>query len=112
MVSRQVSMIKHIIAKTVSGDWIIDIVILIGVPVVRQFFRAEDENRFVAVFVVLNNRQCGEGFAQSHAVCQDASVELFKFIDNRQCSIPLEVIKHSPDFTFLKSGCFIRQNIF
>ena len=37
-------MIENVIAETVSSDGIVDIVVLVGVPVVRQLLRAEDKD--------------------------------------------------------------------
>ena len=67
---------QHIIIQPVSGNGIVDVVVLIGVPVFRQFFWAEDKYGLVPVFVIFDHGKCGKGFAQTYAVRQDTAVIL------------------------------------
>ena len=105
-------MIKHIVPKPVGSNGVVDIVILIGIPVVRQFLGAKHKNGLVAVFVVFNNGKGGKGFTKTDAIRKDAAVVFFKFIYDGKSSILLEVIEHPPNFAFLKTGRFVGQNIF
>ena len=61
-------MIQHIIPQTVARNGVIDVIIFIGVPVVRQLFRAKHQNRLVAVLIIFDNSQRSEGLAQAYAV--------------------------------------------
>lgn len=74
-------------------------------------FGTEDQDGFVAVLIVFDNGQRGEGFTQAYAVCKNTAVEFFELTNNCKNSISLEVIKHSPNFTVLESGCLIGQLI-
>ena len=105
----KVRMIEHIIAQTVCGNGIIDIVALICIPVLRELFGAENKHGFVAVLIILNHRKRSECLAETDAVCQNTAVEFFEFADDGKNRVTLEVIKHSPDFAFLKARCFVRQ---
>ena len=73
-------MVQHIVTKPVGSNGIIDIVIFIGIPVVRQFLGAKHKNGLVAVFVVFNNGKCGKGFTKTDAVRKDTAVVFFKFV--------------------------------
>ena len=105
-------MIQYVIAQSILGDGIANIVALVGRPVLGQFFRAEYQHGFIAVFVVFDDRQRCEGFAEADAVRQNAAVEFFKLADDSQHSILLEVVEHIPDFRLLEARCLIGQNIF
>ena len=107
----QVGVVKHIVAESVGSNRVVDIVVLIGVPVVRQLLGAKHQNGFVAVFVVFYNRKRSKGFAETDAVCKNTAVVFFQFIDNGKGCIALEIIEHSPDFAFLEAGCLIGENI-
>ena len=73
-------MIKHIVPKPVGSNGVVDIVILIGIPVVRQFLGAKHKNGLVAVFVVFNNGKCGKGFTKTDAIRKNTAVVFFKFV--------------------------------
>jgi hypothetical protein len=102
---------QHIIIQPVGGNWIVDIVVLIGVPVLRQLFGAEDKYGFIPVFVIFDNGKSGKGLAQANAVSQDAAVILLQLIDDGENGIPLEIIQHTPDFALLEPGRLIGQDI-
>ena len=102
---------QYIIIQTVGGNGIVDIVVLIGVPVLRQLLGAEYQYRFVAILIVFHDSQRRKGFAQSHTVRKDTSVVFFKLIDDGQDSIPLKVVEHAPDLTLLKAGRLIGKLI-
>ena len=107
----QVGVVKHIVAESVGSNRVVDIVVLIGVPVIRQLFRAEHQNGFVAVFVVFYNRKRCKSFAKTNAVCKNTAVVFFEFIDNGESGILLEVVEHPPNLAFLEAGCLVWQNI-
>ena len=102
---------QHIIIQSVGGNGIIDIVVFVGIPVFCQFFGAEDKYGFVPVFIIFNNGKGGKSFAQTNAVSQDTAVVLLQLVDNGKNSIPLKIIKHTPDLALLESGCLIGQDI-
>ena len=102
-------MIENIVSQPIRCNGIVDIVALICVPVFRELFRTENKHRFVAVLIILNHRKRSKRLAETNAVCQNAAVEFFEFADNGKNRVTLEVIKHSPDFAFLKARCFVRQ---
>ena len=85
-------MVQHIVVEAVCCDWIIDVIILKGIPVIGKLFRAKHKNGFIPVLVILDDRKCGEGLAQAHAVGKDAAVVFFKFIDDSERCILLKVI--------------------
>jgi len=76
--------VEHVVPEAIGGDWVVYIVALEGVPVVGQFFGAEDEHGAVAVLVVLDDGQGGEGLAESDAVREYATVVGFQLVDYRE----------------------------
>ena len=107
----QVGMEKNIIPQTVSGNGVVYIIILIGIPVVGQLFGAENQNILVPILIILNNRQSSEGFAETHTISQDAPVELFQLIDNCQGSILLVIKEHIPNLALFEACCLVGQHI-
>ena len=104
-------MVEDIIAQAILGQRIVAIVLLVGVPVFRQLFGAEHQDRFVAVLVILDHSQCCKSFAEANAVSQNATVVFFQFVDDGEGRIFLEVVQHIPDFAVLKAGGFVGQDI-
>lgn len=107
----QVGVVKHIVAESIGSNRVVDIVVLIGVPVVRQLLGAKHQNGFVAVFVVFYNRKRCKSFAKTNAVCKNTAVVFFEFVYNGESGILLEVVEHPPNLTFLEAGCLVWQNI-
>ena len=105
-------MIKHIIAKPIGCNGIIDIVILIGIPVIRQLLWAKHKDGLVAVFIVFNNSKRSKCFTKTDAVRKDTAIVFFKFVDDCESCISLEVIEHPPNLAFLETCRFVGQNIF
>ena len=70
-------MIEDIVTQTVTGDGVIDIVGLVGHPVIAELFGAEYQYPQIAVLVIFDHRQSGKGFAEADAICQDTAVVLF-----------------------------------
>ena len=108
----QICMVEDIITQTIRRNRVVHIVILIGIPVIRQLLRAENKHRFISVFVIFDNCQSGKGFTKTNTICQNTAIEFFQLADDCKHSIFLEVIKHRPYLAFLKSGSLIRQMIF
>ena len=105
-------MIKHVVIESICSNGIIDVIALICIPVLRQFFRAKDENGFVAVFIVLDNCESSECFTKTDAISQNAAIVLFQLIDYGQHRITLEIVEHTPDFTLFEARCLVRKYIF
>ena len=102
-------MIENIVSQPIRCNGIVDIVTLVRIPVLRELFRTENKHGFVAVLIILNHRKRSKRLAETNAVCQNTAVEFFEFADDGKNRVTLEVIKHSPDFAFLKARCFVRQ---
>ena len=107
----KVGMEQHVVAQAVAGDGVVGVVVLIGVPVPCQLFGAEDQHGLIAVFIVLDHRECRERLAKAHAVSQDAAVVFFQLVDDGKYSVPLEVIQQAPDFALLEARRLIGKNI-
>ena len=105
-------MVKHIVTEAVRRNGVVDIIVLIGIPVVRQLFRAKYQNGFVAVLVILDHRQRRERFAETNAVGQNTAVVFFQFVDNGQSGVLLEMIQHPPNLAVPESGGLIGENVF
>ena len=102
---------EHIVVQAICRNRVVDIIVFIGVPVLRKLFRAEHQHGLVAALIVLDHRESREGFSESHAVCQNTAVIGLKLIDDRKHRIALKVIEQAPDFTLLKSGRLVRQHV-
>ena len=63
MLTGKVRMVEDVVSQPVCCDGIVDIVALIGVPVFRELFRAENKHGFVAVLIILDDRKSSESFA-------------------------------------------------
>lgn len=81
-------------------------------PVLGQLFRTKYENIFVAAFVILDDRKCRKCFTETNAVCKNATVVLFKFIDNCKSSIFLEVEQLISDYAVFKTSSFVWEYVF
>ena len=94
---------KDIIVQAVTGYGIIDIVVLVGIPVLRQLLRTENEDRLIPVLIIFDNSQRSECFTKAYAVGKNATIVLFQLVDDSQNSIPLKIVEHAPDFALLKT---------
>ena len=110
-ITRQVGMKQNIIIQTIRSNRVINIVVFIGIPVFGQLLWTKNKDRFITIFIIFHDSQRGKSFTKTNTVRKDAAVIVFKLINNRKYSIPLEIIEHTPDFTLLKSSCFIGQHI-
>ena len=102
---------KNVITQAVSHQRIVLVVGLEGVPVVIELLWTKHKHGFVAVLVILDDRKCGEGFAETNGVGKYAAIVLFEFVDDGKSSIALEVIELVPCYTVLESCSLIGQNI-
>ena len=112
MVTGQICMEKHVIAKTVFFQRIVLIVALIRIPVIIQLLRAEHQHRLVPVLVVFNDGQSCECLTKTYAISENTSVVCFQFVNDGKGSIFLEVIELVPDLRRLKACGLIWKHIF
>ena len=109
--SSKVGVEQHIIVESIFHQRVVGVIIPICIPVVCQLLRAENENAFIAGFIVFYNCQRRKGLTKTNGVCQNTSIELFQFADDGKRRITLEIEQHTPDFAILKSGCLVGQCI-
>ena len=69
-------MVQHIIAQPVTSDGVVDIVGLIGHPVITELLGTQHQHTEIAVLIVFDDRQCRERLAQADAVCKNTAVIL------------------------------------
>ena len=55
VIAREVGMEEHGIVQAVGGNGIVLVVVAVGVPVLRELFRAEDEDGLIALLVVFDD---------------------------------------------------------
>ena len=100
---------EHIVVQTIRSKGVVDVVVLVGVPVLRELLRAQDEDVLIALLIVFHNGKCGKCLAETDAVREDAAVVFFELVDDGENGIALEVVKHTPYFALFESDFFIRQ---
>ena len=105
-------MIQNVVTKSIAGDGVIYVIILICIPVVCEFLGAKNKHRLVAVLVIFYNGKCGEGFTKTDTIGKDTAVVLFKFVNDSKNSVFLEVVEHTPNLAVLETCRFIGENIF
>ena len=103
---------QDIIIQPIRCNRVVHIVVLIGIPVFRQLFGTQHQNRLVSILIIFYDSQCGKCLAKTNTVRKDAAVVLFQLIDDGKHRILLEVVQQAPDFALLKAGCLVRQFIF
>src|SRR5699024_9140677 len=108
VVSGKVCMEQNIITQTVCSNRVIYIIALVCIPVFAKLFRAENKDRLVSVFIVFNHGKSSEGFSQTNTVCKNTSIIFFKFVDDSQNCIALEVVQQLPNLAILKPSSFVR----
>lgn len=67
MLAGKVGVIENVITQPVRRNGIVDIVAFVCIPVLRQLFRAENKNGFVAVLIILDDRERSKSFAKTDA---------------------------------------------
>ena len=102
---------QHVIAHPVTCNGIVFVIVLVCIPVPGQLFRAENQYRFVPVFVVFYDSQRGKGFAEANTVRQYAAIVLFQLVYDCKDSILLKVIEHTPYLALLETCCLIGQHV-
>ena len=112
LLTAEVGVEKHIVAQAVFLQRVVLVVALVGIPVVVQLLRAQDENGLIAVLVVLDDRKGGEGLSETYAVREDTAVVGFQLVDDGQCGILLEVVELVPYLRGLETRGFVGQHIF
>lgn len=108
----QIGVAEHVVVEAILGEKIGLEVAVVVQPVVGELLRAEHQDGFVAQLVVLDDRQRGEGFAQAHAVGQDATTVGLKLVDQAGSRVALEVEQLLPDQAVLVTGAVVGQYIF
>ena len=96
----QISMVQNIIAKSVAGNRVVDVVIFVGIPVVGKLLGTKNQNGFVAVLVVLDNCQGSKCFTKTDAVGQNTAIVLFQFVDDRKNSIIVSIVSWVKGFPY------------
>ena len=106
--ARQVAMEEYIVAQAVFGNRIVQVIALIGNPVVVEFLRTEHQHRLIAVLVIFDDTQGCKRLTKTNAVGKYATVVLLQFIDYSQTGIFLEVVELVPYHAVLEASCLIR----
>ena len=105
-------MVEHGIIQAVFCDGVIDVVSFIGIPVLAELFRAEDEDGFVSILVVFDDGERSECLTEPDTVSQDSSIVFLELIDDCKYSVFLKIVEHLPDLTLLEACQFIREIVF
>ena len=107
----EVGVVEDGVVEAVCGEDVGFERTVISEPVVREFLGAEDEHGFVPQLVVFDDGEGSEGFAEAHAVGEDAAVEGFELVDDADGGIALEVEELFPDDRFLIAGAVVGQDV-
>ena len=110
-VARQVGVVEHVVAQAVGRDRVVDVVLLVGEPVVGQTLGAEDEHVAVEQLVILDHGERGERLAQTHAVRKDAAVVGLELVDDGEDGVPLEIVEQVPDLALLEARALLGENV-
>ena len=102
-------MVQNVIAQPIRRNWIVDVVRFVGRPVVRKLLGTEHQHAQIAVFVVFDNGQRSECFAEADAVRQNAAVVLFQLADNCENRVFLECVEFVPDLALTETVGIVRQ---
>ena len=68
-------MIKHVIAKSIGSNGIVQVIILKGIPVVRKLLRTKNKDGFVSVLIVLNDCQSSKGFTKTYYTTKSSQMQ-------------------------------------
>ena len=82
LVTGQVGVVEHVVAQAIGGNRVVNVVLFVREPVVREALGAEHEHVAVEQLIVLNDREGSERLAQADAVCEDAAVVGLEFVDD------------------------------
>ena len=103
---------ENIVTQAVFGYGIVQIVALIGNPVVIELLRTKYQHRLIAVLIILDDRKSCKGLTQTYTIGKDTTVVLLQLIDDGKASIFLEVIELIPNLAFLESSSLFGQIVF
>lgn len=90
-IARQVGVVEHVVVEPVSRQDVALVVGLVERPVVAQALGRQHQHAVVAQFVVLDDGQGFEGFAQTHAVGDDAATKAVQLVDGAHHTVALEL---------------------
>ena len=110
--AEEVGVAEDVVVETILGEEVGDEVAVVVQPVVREFFRAEDEDGFITQLVVFDDGEGGEGFAEAHAVGEDAAIVGFQLVDDAGGGIALEVEQLLPNQCFEVARAVVGQHVF
>ena len=96
-------MVHDPVGKTVACNRIVLVVLAISEPVVAQLFGAKHKHVAVLVLVILDDRKGRKCFTETDAIGENASVELFQFVDDGKACFFLEIVKLIPDGAVLEA---------
>ena len=108
----QIGMAQHFVVEPVFGEDVGFEVAVVGEPVVGQLLGTQHQHRAIAQLVVLDDGQRREGFAQAHAIGQDAAVVGFQLVDDAGGGIALEVEQLLPHQGVQVAGAVVGQHVF
>ena len=105
-VAGQVGMRQQSIAQAIAGKRVLDVSVgdLVQRPVFVQLFGAKHQNPVVPQLKVFDDRQSSIGFAQPHAVGQDAAVVGAQLGDDAADAVFLELVEGVPDLAGGEAG--------
>ena len=109
MVTREVGVEEHSIVQAIGSNGVVLVVVAIGVPVLRELLRAEDEDGFIALLVVFDDGECCERLAEADAIREDAAVVVLELVDDGERCVFLEVVEQVPDLALLEARRLVRQ---
>ena len=99
-----------IITQAILGYGIVQIVAFVGNPVIIKFLRTEYQYRFIAVFVILDNREGCKCLTQSYAIGKDTAIVLLQLVDDGKASILLKVVEFVPYLALLEACCLVGKS--
>ena len=102
-------MIEHIIIQTIFRQWIVDIVLAVGVPVLIELLGTKHQYSAIAALKVFDDAQGCECLSKTYAISQNTTIIFLQLIDDGQCCIALEVVEFVPDGRVLETCCLLRQ---
>src|SRR5688572_24202730 len=104
-------MAEHVVTETISRENVRGEIRSVRQPIVRELLWTEHENRAIAQFVVLNDRERRESLSEAHTVRQDAAVVGLELIDDPGGRVTLEVKQLFPDEAVEVARSVVGQHI-
>ena len=96
-VAGQVGVVEHVVIEAVGGEKVAAVVRLVECPVVAQSLGHQHQHAVVAKFVVFDDGERLERFAEADAVGDDAAAQPFQFVDRPDDAVPLKLVELLPD---------------